>query len=234
MVSNRILIGTLVRDGHLKSRRIIDAFEKIDRVHFVPEKFKSRAYVDEPLPIGFGQTISQPLTVAFMLELLDPQPGERVLEVGAGSGWKTALIAHIVGTKPVFDLKDSESGRGKKEQKLARLGHVLAIERILQLHGNAVTNVSKFGFIEKGIVTIVHGDGSKGYSSQAPFDKIIAGAAGSSVPHAWKEQVRVGGRIVIPIEDSIKVLDKKSPIDFTVTEYSGFRFVPLITDSGGG
>ena len=229
MNTNQILIKTLIKDGYLKSKRIIKAFEDVDRIHFVPEKSKSRAYVDEPLPIGFDQTISQPLVVAFMLELLDSQPGDRVLEIGAGSGWKTALLAHIVSSNKSALDDGQEKGAGRR----IGLGRVTAIERILQLHKRAVEIVSKFNFIESGIVTIIHGDGSRGYVQNAPFDKIICGAAGSSVPIAWKEQVRVGGRIVMPIGDAIKVLDKKSPINFKIKEYSGFRFVPLIMDDGG-
>src|SRR3989344_7987902 len=100
MISNRVLIEKLIREGHLKSRRIIEAFQQIDRARFVPVELKQKAYLNEPLPIGFNQTMSQPLVVAFMLELLDPRPGERILEIGAGSGWKTALLAHILESKP--------------------------------------------------------------------------------------------------------------------------------------
>ncbi|MEK7507838.1 MAG: protein-L-isoaspartate O-methyltransferase [Patescibacteria group bacterium] len=227
MSTNQVLIKELIRDGHLKSGRIIKAFERIDRIHFVPDNFKHRAYADEPLPIGFGQTISQPLVVAFMLELLDPRPGDNVLEIGAGSGWKTALLAHIISSL------EHDSDENKREaRRHAGPGCVTAIERIIRLRENAVKNVSKFNFIENGIATIIHGNGSMGYASKAPFDKIIAGAAGKSVPLAWKEQVRVGGRIVAPVEDTIKVLHKLSPIDFKIEEYSGFRFVQLILDDG--
>ncbi len=211
ITSNQILIETLIKEGHLKSRRIIDAFLKIDRVNFVPDKFKKDAYVNEPLPIGFGQMISKPAAVAFILELLEPQPGDRVLEIGAGSGWKTAILAHII----------------------AGSGRVVAIERIEQIQKMAVENVSKFGFVDTGAVTILHADGSLGNPAKAPFDKIISGAAVNSVPQAWKDQVRVGGRIVIPIEDTIKVLKKTSPIDFEVKEYFGFKFIPMVTGAGG-
>ena len=91
------LPGYLQRTGVLKSGKIFDAFGVIDRADFVPEELKSSAYADEALPIGEGQTISQPYTVAFMLSLLDPQPGERIMDVGAGSGWQTAILAYIVG-----------------------------------------------------------------------------------------------------------------------------------------
>ena len=234
MFSNRALIETLIREGRLKSPKIIDAFTKIDRIYFVPEKLKGKAYTDEPLPIGFGQTISQPLTVAFMLELLNPEPGEKILEIGAGSGWKTALLAHIVSKKTSM-LTGSGRKKGKKEEKPRPIGpgRVIAVERIKQLHEKAVKNVSRFNFIENGVAKVIFGDGSKGYHTDAPFDKIIAGAAGSSIPSAWKEQVRIGGRIVIPIEDTIKVIDKLSLVDYKVKEYYGFKFVPLVTGAGG-
>jgi len=225
MISNRALIEKLMREGHLKSRRIIEAFQQIDRARFVPVELKHKAYLNEPLPIGFNQTMSQPLVVAFMLELLDPRPGERILEIGAGSGWKTALLAHIL---------ESKHDVGRKADSHLGAGQVVAIERIKQLYEKAVKNVSQFDFIKRGTAAIVHGDGSKGYAEKAPFDKIISAAAGTFVPSAWKDQVAVGGRIVVPIEDSIKVLEKHSPIDFRVVEYSGFRFVPLISGSNGG
>lgn len=228
MYSTSVLVETLVREGHLKSPLIIEAFLKIDRVHFVPKALKARAYENQEISIGFGQILSQPLTAAFMLELLDPQPGERVLEIGAGSGWKTSLLAHVVSSKPPL-IKESK----RKMKPYDGPGHVVAIERIQKIHEKAVKNISKFGFIEKGIVSLIHGDGSKGYFEKAPFDKIISGAAASSIPFAWKQEVRVGGRIVIPIDDTIKVLDRVSPIKFKVREYSGFKFVPLVTGAGG-
>src|SRR3989344_1328532 len=90
------LIDPLVLSGVLKSRGIIEAFQRVDRADFVPDEFRDSAYVDEPLPIGYGQTISQPWTVAFMLELLAPEGGESILDIGSGSGWQTALLAYIV------------------------------------------------------------------------------------------------------------------------------------------
>ena len=99
MPTKESLIKDLISGGYLKNPFLIEVFEKIDRADFVPVNLRNDAYLNQPLPIGFGQTISQPLTVAFMLELLEPKPTEKILEVGAGSGWVSALLAQIVGEK---------------------------------------------------------------------------------------------------------------------------------------
>ncbi|PIY73938.1 MAG: protein-L-isoaspartate O-methyltransferase, partial [Candidatus Portnoybacteria bacterium CG_4_10_14_0_8_um_filter_40_50] len=139
------LINNIIKDGYLKTPRIIKAFKKIDRKNFVPEDFKEEAYVNAPLPIGFGQTISQPLTVAFMIELLEPEPGNIILDVGAGSGWQTAILAEIVG----------------------KYGKVFAIELIEKLAEFGKANVDKYDFIKKGRVEFVQGDGSLGLPGKA-------------------------------------------------------------------
>ena len=205
-LSKQKLIEYLINDGYLKTPKIIEAFKKIDRKDFVPEDLKNSAYLNQPLPIGFDQTISQPLTVAFMLELLEPRSGEKILDVGAGSGWQTALLAEIVGEN----------------------SKVIAIERIPELKAMAEKNIAKYNFIEKGIVDLVVGDGSQGFESASPFDKIIAAATASEIPQAWKLQLNIGGRIVAPIGHSIYVLDKLGQDEFSQKQYFGFSFVPLI------
>ena len=137
------------------------------------------------------------------MELLQLKPGERVLEIGTGSGWKTALLAQLGGT-------------------------VFSIERIEELQKIADKNIQKYGFIENGSVKLLSGDGSKGYPKEASFDKIIAGAAADTLPEAWKEQLNIGGRIVAPVGESILVLEKISKNKFKTEEYFGFSFVPLI------
>ena len=149
------LIDSLIRDGYLKTLEIIEAFKAIDRADFVPEEYKSEAYVNAPLPLGLDQTISQPLTVAFMLELLEPKPGEKILDIGAGSGWTTALLAYIVSQHKEVELP-----------KEVQLPKIIAIERILELKQMAEKNISKYNFIEKGIVKIILADGSKGYKKK--------------------------------------------------------------------
>lgn len=197
------LIQSLIADGYLKTQAIIEAFKKIDRADFVPEELKERAYVNEALPIGHGQTISQPLVVAFMLELLQLKSGEKVLEIGTGSGWKTALLAELGAA-------------------------VVSIERIKELKKTAEQNIQKYGFAENGSVKLLIGDGSRGCSVEAPFDKIIAAAAAEELPKAWKEQLNIGGRIVAPVGQSILVLEKITKNKFEIKEYFGFSFVPLV------
>lgn len=202
------LVRELVRSGYLKTSALVDALRKIDRRDFVPQELAHEAYENYPLPIGRGQTISQPLTVAFMLEELAPQPGEKILEIGAGSGWQTALLAYLVGEK----------------------GRVVAVERLPELVRMAERNVGKYNFVVKGVVRIVEGDGSKGFKEEAPFDRIIAAASGTEIPPAWKVELKVGGRLVAPVGQSIVVMDKIGAKEFKTKEHSGFVFVPLVSD----
>ena len=214
------LIDNLIQDGWLKTPRIIEAFQKIKRIDFMftrqsfakqnlggQKDMKNLAELNQALPIGYGQTISQPLVVAFMLEQLQPEPGDKILDVGSGSGWTSALLAYIV-----------------KER-----GKIIAIELIPELKNFGEKNVTKYNFIEKGIVEFICADGSKGCFEKAPFDRILCSAAiQKKVPLAWKEQLKVGGRIVTPISSSIWLLIKKSKEGFIEYEHPGFAFVPLV------
>jgi len=213
------LIDYLIKEGFLKTKAIIEAFRIVRRKDFLPaqsqkvigaggpEELKDLAELDSPLSIGYGQTISQPLVVAFMLELLQPKLGEKILDIGSGSGWTSALMAQIVGEK----------------------GRVVAVEIIPELMEFGRKNISRYNFIKKGIVKIVCGDGSIGFAGEAPFDKILASASAKDLPLAWKRQLKVGGRIVASIKDSIWVFEKKPDGRFKEKEYPGFVFVPLVS-----
>lgn len=215
MTSYHDLIESLIQDGYLKTKEIIDAFEHIDRADFVSEDQQESAYLNVPLSIGYDQTISQPLSVAFMLELLQPKAGEHVLEIGAGSGWQTAIIADIVEHIP----------EGTDEHPR---GSVVAIERIPEVKAMAEANVAPYGFVERGVALLVLGDGVSGYKKSAPYDRIIASAsAEGDVPAAWKRQLKIGGRIVAPVGNSILVIDKISKNKYEKKEYFGFSFAPL-------
>jgi len=230
------LIDSLIEDGWLRTPRVIEAFQEIKRADFMPDDMKNLAELNEALPIGYGQTISQPLTVAFMLEQLQPEPANKILDIGSGSGWTSALLAYIVSKE---ELKSKI-----KNQKSKINGKVIAIEIIPELKKFGEKNVAKYNFIKKGIVEFICADGSKGYPNFAArpegvrpssvevlaegFDKILASAAAEEIPKAWKEQLKIGGRIVCPVKSSIFLLIKKSEIEFEKIEYPGFAFVPLI------
>ena len=202
------LIDHLINEGWLKAPRIIEAFRRIKRVDFLPKDLEDLAELNEALPIGYGQTISQPLVVVFMLEQLEPKEGDKILDIGSGSGWTSALLGEIVGKK----------------------GRVIAIDIIPELVEFGKNNVAKYNFIEKGIVEFICADGSKGYKKEAPYDGILVSAAAQTeVPRAWKEQLKIGGRIVTPIGSSIWLFTKKSESKFEEIEYPGFAFVPLIS-----
>lgn len=203
------LVDNLIKNNWLKTPGIIEAFQKIRREDFVLDNMKDMAELNEALPIGFGQTISQPLVVAFMLEQLNPRPSDKILDVGSGSGWTSALLAEIVGPQ----------------------GRVIAIELIPELKELGEKNTAKYSFIEKGIVKFICADGSRGYQSEAPFDAILASASAQELPKEWKKQLKIGGKIVTPIKNSIWVFTKTSEDEFKEMEYPGFAFVPLVSNN---
>ncbi len=206
----RVTLDTLLKDlkdiGYLKTPLIERAFRAVKREMFVADEHKVSVYENHPLPIGFGQTISQPLVVAFMLELLEPKIGEHILEIGMGSGWQTALLAFCVGEK----------------------GSVVGVERIPELASFAEKNFEKITDIPHGAIRPLLGDGVAGSPADAPFDKIIAAASGTGIPPAWMEQLKVGGRIVAPAGNTLVVIDKASPVKFEERKFYGFSFVPLV------
>jgi len=202
------LINSLIKQGYLKSDILIEAFLNVERKEFLPEELEGQSEANIALPIGCGQTISQPLTVAFMLELLDPQAGQKILDIGSGSGWTTALLSFVVGEK----------------------GKVVALERIKELVAFGKKNVQKFGFCEKGIAEFYEVNGVKGFSQEAPFDRILVSASVKEIPPALKEQLKIGGKLVIPVNRSLYCLEKKEENNFHEERFPGFEFVPFIED----
>ncbi len=201
MTKNQLL--EKLQAGFLKTPRIIRSFEKIDRADFVPAEFQAEAYGDYPLSIGQGQTISQPSTVVFMLELLAPRPGEKILDLGAGSGWTTALLAEIVGSD----------------------GKVVGIEAVSFLVKFGRKNLVKYNFSQAEIISA----GSQlGSPDQAPFDRILVSAAAEKLPEQLVNQLKIGGRLVLPINQSLWRINKDSGGGLIKEEFPGFVFVPLV------
>lgn len=191
------------------SKKVAEALKKVPRHIFVPRQYRYEAYIDTPLPIGKGQTISAPHMVAIMCELLELEKGEKVLEVGGGSGYHAAVVAEIVGDE----------------------GKVVAIERIPELAEKAQKTLKKLGYKN---IKIVIGDGSKGYPEEAPYDKIYVTASAPDVPRPLLDQLKVGGKMVIPIGKFIQYLcvveKKKDKIE--KKRWGAVRFVPLIGEYG--
>lgn len=204
------LTNNLMKDGYLRSHAIIEAFANIDRIDFVLPELEDSAYADIPLPIGYGQTISQPTTVAIMIELLDPQPDQKILDIGSGSGWTTAILAYIAGEK----------------------GKVISLERIKELCEFGRKNVKKIRKIGKEVAEFYNIDGSEGYAPRAPYDRILVSASAREIPQKLKDQLRIGGKMVIPVNNYLHYLEKRGENDFYEEEYSGFAFVPLISKGG--
>ena len=196
------LVDEMIFSNVLKSPHIIDAFKAVDRKYFVPEALREETYIDYALPIGNGQTISQPSTVAFMLEKLAPQKGDRVLDIGSGSGWTTALLCHIVGEE----------------------GSVTGLERVSALVEQGEDNLSQFDF-DHGCIKKA---GEKLGVPGEEFDRILVSAAADEIPEELFSQLKVGGILVIPVENSIYKFKKLSEEEIKTEEYYGFVFVPLI------
>ena len=186
------------------SPRLIAALRKVPRDRFVPQGEERFAFSDSPLPIGHGQTISQPFIVALMTELIDPQPGDRVLEVGSGSGYQAAILAELV-------------------------SEVYGIEIVPALARRAADVLRELGYAN---VTVKAGDGWHGWPEHAPFDGIIVTAAPAEVPPPLVEQLKPGARMVIPIGEpwtgqSLLVLEKRPDGTLTRKNVLPVAFVPL-------
>ncbi|MEM7814756.1 MAG: protein-L-isoaspartate(D-aspartate) O-methyltransferase [Candidatus Aenigmatarchaeota archaeon] len=201
------LISFLVESGFLHTPAVIRAFEAVPREKFVPSDLRSHAYDNEPLPIGHGQTISQPLTVAVMTEHLHLRPGMRVLEVGTGSGYQAAILAKIVG----------------------KSGKVITTERIPELAKQARENLSSANI---GNVAVVECDGTNGYAEAAPYDRIIVTAAAPFVPEPLVAQLKPGGKMVIPVEDELWEVRKDKSGKVSREVLGLYAFVPLVGEHG--
>lgn len=213
-----MLIRYYRKAGILRSPEVERAFRKVPREEFVLSGYRDMAYVDRPLPIGYGQTISAPHMVVMMCEALELKPGHKVLEVGTGSGYHAAVIAEIVAPE------------GSEDQ-----GLVVSIERIPELVEYARRNLERTGYL--GRVRVICGDGSKGYPEEAPYDRILVTAAAPRVPKPLVEQLKVGGILVIPVgslylyQDLLKV--RKLPSgEVSVENLGGVAFVPLVGKYG--
>lgn len=197
------LIDDLIKIGYLKTPCIIKAFRKFERKYFVSASMTTYANANRPLLIGSDQTISQPLTVAFMIELLKPKKGDKILEIGSGSGWQTAILSDIVG----------------------ETGKVYAFEILKSLAEFGKKNLQRFKLKN---VFIENRDVSSGYPKEAPFDRIISGAAFIKIPHELKGQLKIGGFLVAPTQkDDIRKIKRTAKTKFKEEIIPGFVFVPI-------
>ena len=202
MLSNHELVQHLINIDALHSNNIIEAFRHIDRANFVLNPNISDVYADYPLQIGHGQTISQPTTVAMMLEMLSPKKGDKVPDIGSGSGWTTALLSYIVGVN----------------------GYVTGVESITELIEFGSSNIQKYSFKNSKIIQASEKLGLVGEK----FDLILVSAAADEFPSELTEQLKPGGKLVVPVKNSIFEVTKKESGKLEGTEHYGFSFVPLI------
>lgn len=203
------MVEQAIRARGVRSPLVLNAMMKVPREAFLPKHLREFAYDDAPLPIAEGQTISQPYIVAFMIEALALNGGERVLEIGAGSGYAAAVLAEIA-------------------------GEVYTVERLGPLAEKAASTLADLGYDN---VHVLHGDGTKGWPEHAPFDGIIVAAGGPKIPESLKEQLKIGGRLVIPVGQEQKVQELVRVTRISESEYrredlADVRFVPLIGQEG--
>ena len=199
------LVDVLSKKG-INNPKILEGINSIPRHLFIDNAFVNFAYKDQAFPIGSGQTISQPYTVAFQTELLDPQPYEKILEVGTGSGYQTSLLLYL------------ESD-------------VYSIERQKELYLKTKSFLPKLGYK----CHLIYGDGYKGLPKFAPFDKIIVTCGAPSIPLNLIKQIKIGGKMVVPIGDSSKqvmhLIERSSEKEIKTTKHGDFLFVPMLNDT---
>jgi len=198
-------LAAIVEAKGVKDKKVLAAINKIPRHLFMDSSFEDHAYQDKAFPIAADQTISQPYTVAFQTELLEIKKGDTVLEIGTGSGYQTAVLCEL----------------GAK---------VYSIERQRELYKKTKVFLSQIGYRPK---YLSFGDGYKGLKEYAPYDKIIVTAGAPFVPNPLLAQLKVGGRLVIPVGENVQVMTlfiRKSNKEFEKKEFGDFRFVPLLED----
>lgn len=197
----------ILKNKGITNKRVLEAFIKVERHLFVPDIMKQHAYKDVALPIGMGQTISQPYTVAYMTQALDPQPQQKVLEIGTGSGYQAAIL---------FEMG----------------ARVFTIERHHDLYNSAMKIFDKMNLK----IAARCSDGTLGWQEFSPYDGIIVTAGGPSVPVNLKKQLAENGKLVIPVGDkkiqSLQIITKISEEQFQTREVPYFAFVPLIGKEG--
>jgi protein-L-isoaspartate(D-aspartate) O-methyltransferase len=213
------LIEELIQEGVLKEPEVIRAMLAVPREEFVAEELSDNAYIDSPLPSKDGQTISAPHMVAMMCQLLKLYAGQKVLEVGAGTGYHAAVCAEIVAPLRV-----------PKEQR----GHVYTVERVRSLIEFATSNLNRCSYSDR--VTIIEGDGTLGYPGKAPFDRILVTAAAPNIPPPLKMQLKDGGKMVIPVGEAysiqnLMVIERSGDI-YNESTFGGCVFVPLFGQYG--
>jgi protein-L-isoaspartate(D-aspartate) O-methyltransferase len=202
------LINIMKKTGFLNDNRVEAAIRKIPRKEFVPTPLKERAYEDIPLSIMKDQTISQPSVVSRMTEWLDIKEGQKILEIGTGSGWQTAILSYLVGH-----------------------GMVYSIERHSELAEFAKKNLDKLGIKN---VKVILGDGSSGFSEESPFDRIIVTAGCKKIPDALLEQLSEDGLLIAPVgefQQSLVLLKKKDREIVEIKNQPGYVFVPFLGKS---
>jgi protein-L-isoaspartate(D-aspartate) O-methyltransferase len=200
----RNIVARGVRDA-----LVLEAMRKVPRELFLPNSLREFAYEDSPLPIGGEQTISQPYIVAFMTEALMLRGGEKVLEIGAGSGYAAAVLSEIA-------------------------ADVYTVERLGRLADKAAATLADLGYDN---VHVLHGDGTRGWPEHAPYDAIVVAAGAPQVPKSLKQQLKVGGRLVIPVGADQRAQELVRVVHISTNQYrsediAGVRFVPLIGDEG--
>ena len=205
------LVDSLLRRGYITSTLVENAMRRVPREEFVPQRLRDEAYIDTPLPIGDGQTISAPHMVAIMAEKLEIEPGHKVLEVGAGSGYHAAVAAELV--RPG--------------------GRVFTVERFESLARFAEANLARAGYSDT--VEVIVGDGSLGLPEHAPFDRIFVACGAPNVPSPLIEQLSDGGHMLMPVggkmyQDLIKIIKRGKKV--TTENHGGCVFVPLIGEHG--
>jgi len=203
LAQRRTMVESQLRARGIRDERVLAAMLRVPRHEFVSGEYRDQVYEDHPIPIGEGQTVSQPYIVAIMLEVLALNPSDTVLEVGTGSGYQTALLAELT-------------------------RHVYSVERHASLARTAQATLTRLGYTN---VEVLLGDGSHGLPERAPFDAIVVSAAAPQIPPPLFQQLHEGGRMVIPVgpahAQELQLVRKQSgqPV---VTNLEGCRFVPLI------